>query len=77
MNKFSSEVYTLSKAERHKFVIPTYQRPYVWGDEQINKLFDDFLNSYREKEKQYFIGTVLTSLQNSIEELVDGQQPRR
>jgi len=74
MDKFSSEIFTLSKVKHNKFVIPTYQRPYVWGDEQINKLLDDFINSFKIKENQYFIGTVLTSVQNNIEEVIDGQQ---
>ncbi|MDI9312820.1 MAG: DUF262 domain-containing HNH endonuclease family protein [Limnohabitans sp.] len=73
MEKFKTEIYTLEKATNSIFVIPTYQRPFVWGDEQINKLMDDFINAYLE-QKEYFIGTVLTSKLNGTEELIDGQQ---
>lgn len=31
----------LSEGKDHQFVIPEYQRPYAWGDEEIQTLFDD------------------------------------
>ena len=31
----------LETGEEKKFVIPEYQRPYAWSDEQIQTLFDD------------------------------------
>ena len=43
------------------------------------KLFDDIRNAYKNnkntgKEPHYFIGTVLTSIENGVYELIDGQQ---
>lgn len=60
------------------FVIPSYQRPYVWRDEDVIKLFDDIREAYVAGEQQYFIGSVLSAVRNggefSIYELIDGQQ---
>lgn len=60
------------------FVIPSYQRPYVWRDEDVIKLFDDIREAYVVGEQQYFIGSVLSAVRNEGEsrvyELIDGQQ---
>lgn len=58
------------------FVIPCYQRPYVWREEEVIKLFDDVRDAYLAKEPHYFIGSVLSALNGdkSQYELIDGQQ---
>lgn len=58
------------------FVIPCYQRPYVWREEEVIKLFDDVRDAYLAKEPHYFIGSVLSALNGdkSEYELIDGQQ---
>ncbi|QBQ53152.1 DUF262 domain-containing protein [Nitrosococcus wardiae] len=57
------------------FVIPSYQRPYVWPDEDVLKLFDDIAQAQKTGEPNYYIGTVLTArLQEGSYELIDGQQ---
>ncbi|MBT2967531.1 DUF262 domain-containing protein [Vibrio anguillarum] len=58
------------------FVIPCYQRPYVWREEEVIKLFDDIRDAYLAKEPHYFIGSVLSALNNDKHEyeLIDGQQ---
>lgn len=73
--KFNTSIVNLEQLQKFKFTIPTYQRPYVWGEEQIEKLLGDFHKSYlHNKEEDYFIGTILTK-ENGIEaELIDGQQ---
>ena len=71
---FNSEIYSLSKLNLKQFIIPSYQRPYVWGEEQINKLLSDFYDAYVRNDSHYFIGTVLTSKKGNKDELIDGQQ---
>lgn len=58
------------------FIIPCYQRPYVWREEEVIKLFDDIRDAYLAKEPHYFIGSVLSALNGdkSEYELIDGQQ---
>ncbi|WP_372739995.1 DUF262 domain-containing protein [Neptunomonas sp.] len=77
----ATQVLTLSyiQANGYQFSIPSYQRPYVWPDEAVLKLFNDINDARVAKEPNYFIGTVLTSIEqdehgNGIYELIDGQQ---
>ena len=66
----------LETGKTQKFVIPEYQRPYAWTDEQIQTLFDDLVE-YTENntESTYFLGTIV-SYENDCnqQEIIDGQQ---
>lgn len=42
------------KSNELTFVIPVYQRNYVWKIEDCEKLFDDVLEGVRSKKKHYF-----------------------
>jgi len=73
--RFHTSVINLENLQPYQFVVPTYQRPYVWGDEQINKLLWDFYKSFlHDRESNYFVGTILTKENGSVAELIDGQQ---
>lgn len=73
--KFSTSIVNLEKLQKIRFTIPTYQRPYVWGDEQIKKLLEDFYKSFHHnRNEDYYIGTILTKENGNIAELIDGQQ---
>ena len=76
-----TQVLTLNyiQTNEYQFSIPSYQRPYVWPDEAVLKLFKDINDARVADEPNYFIGTVLTSIEqdeegNGIYELIDGQQ---
>lgn len=63
------------------FVIPSYQRPYVWPDDDVLKLVDDIHSAKNAKEPHYYIGTLLTAEHHEnrqdevkVFELIDGQQ---
>lgn len=59
----------------YQFVIPSYQRPYVWSSIHIEDLLNDIEEAFNNKEDHYFIGTTLSSKKdNSTYELIDGQQ---
>ncbi|MFN4247375.1 MAG: DUF262 domain-containing protein [Flavipsychrobacter sp.] len=58
------------------YQIPRYQRPYSWGDDEINKLWDD-LREAQETEPNYFLGSVITAKPEEASnylDIVDGQQ---
>ena len=59
------------------FIIPQYQRPYSWGIDQCDTLWQD-INDYIEKgsEDPYFFGTVIINCKDNDRqlELIDGQQ---
>ena len=77
-NKFKTEVRTLENLADHRFIIPSYQRPYVWGEEQIGKLLSDFYDAFVHDDEKYYVGTVLLYEQKngnkSMFQLIDGQQ---
>ncbi|SHG68341.1 Protein of unknown function [Salegentibacter echinorum] len=73
--QFKSEIVCLQDLSTAIFSIPTYQRPYVWKIEQIDKLLKDCANAFSfNKDKGYFIGTILTDKKDNNYELIDGQQ---
>lgn len=64
-----------------KFVIPIYQRPYSWTDEQLRKFISDIFTSFWgndgiSNEEPMFIGTMQLSTKNINKEqdIIDGQQ---
>jgi len=73
----------LESGKDHLFVIPEYQRPYAWGSDEIQTLFDDLVEfmagnfdgvNYNEKT-EYFLGTVVSyENENGEQEIIDGQQ---
>lgn len=74
-NRFKTNIIDLKSIINDRFIIPTYQRPYVWKDEQISKLLNDCIVAFREhSETPYYIGTILTNKKQSHYELIDGQQ---
>lgn len=58
------------------YQIPRYQRPYSWGDEQLENLWED-LHDAQENEPNYFLGSIITAKpddRSSYLDVVDGQQ---
>lgn len=56
-------------------VVPPYQRAYSWADEQVEDLLKDFSDAIRERNAEYFLGTVvLTTNKDGPHAVIDGQQ---
>jgi uncharacterized protein with ParB-like and HNH nuclease domain len=80
--KFETYIKTVEEIvkENYEFIIPVYQRPYVWDDEEIKKLLEDIKNTFTNpNESNYFVGNtyVIKSSNQQREkqyELIDGQQ---
>jgi uncharacterized protein with ParB-like and HNH nuclease domain len=70
--------YTIEEAFRECFyIVPDYQREYVWTDKEIQQLLDDINDEIDAgSSHEYFIGTVLVSPteEKSRHEVIDGQQ---
>ncbi|MDR0950076.1 MAG: DUF262 domain-containing HNH endonuclease family protein [Candidatus Ancillula sp.] len=66
----------LISGKDNQFVIPEYQRPYAWGEDQCRTLWDDILTFVQNgNESTYFLGTVVTYINDSNQqEVIDGQQ---
>lgn len=79
VNKQSVEM-LLSSGKSKPFVIPEYQRPYAWTEEQVETLFEDLwefttISGGAERESSYFLGSVVSyENENGEQEIIDGQQ---
>src|SRR5690554_2024328 len=72
---FDTSIVNMDDVAHLKFILPTYQRPYVWGEEEIKKLLDDFHLSYKTNPSEnYYVSTFLTKEELNKAELIDGQQ---
>ena len=66
------------------FRVPEYQRPYIWGRDEIDELLDDLMYAHNEKaDQEYFLGSFVfqskkagSSSGQEFDEndLLDGQQ---
>lgn len=68
------------KTDNQKYIhgqlsIPEYQRPYVWGEKQIDKLIDD-LKDHKQQfvDSPYYLGSVILHAQDGYLNIIDGQQ---
>lgn len=70
----------LSTGRTKPFVIPEYQRPYAWTDEQIETLFEDIWEFATtigglKNNGSYFLGSIVSfENENGEQEIIDGQQ---
>lgn len=78
MARIENHKYSIEEAFRECFyIVPDYQREYVWTDKEVNQLLDDINEQIGNGHiHEYFIGTILVSptLQKSHYEVIDGQQ---
>jgi uncharacterized protein with ParB-like and HNH nuclease domain len=57
------------------YQVPDYQRPYSWGDDQVEQLWDDLYSAFEENQPNYFLGPViLAPTRGGYSEIIDGQQ---
>lgn len=78
-NKIDSDKIFINKAFEWWYRVPDYQRPYVWGSDQVIDLLDDVTEWMLVRpESEYFLGSIVLQERqnNGITEydLLDGQQ---
>ena len=82
MARIENHMYSIADAFRECFyVVPDYQREYVWQDKQVEQLLEDLDEQVDlGVDREYFIGTVLVApygkddtLRNRFD-VIDGQQ---
>ena len=78
-NKIDSDKIFINKAFELWYRVPDYQRPYVWGTDQVTDLLDDVTQwMYSRPDSEYFLGSIVLQERhnNGIVEydLLDGQQ---
>lgn len=83
LNVDQKTIVDLFSDKKADFLIPDYQRPYAWNEEQCQTLWDDIFlfsfpdNNYEafDENEEYFLGSIVTyKNENSKSEVIDGQQ---
>ena len=73
----------LFQDKRADFLIPDYQRPYAWGEDECQTLWDDIFSfaipddgsTEFDNNSEYFLGTIVTFKNGQgKKEVIDGQQ---
>ncbi len=70
----------LDYLSRNKFLIPMYQRNYVWQKEECETLWEDVCNFFDskneedEEEEGYFLGSIVLHKEGDLSNIIDGQQ---
>lgn len=83
LNVDQKTIFDLFSDKKADFLIPDYQRPYAWGEEQCQTLWDDIFqfsfpdNNYEafDENEEYFLGSIVTfKNEKGKSEVIDGQQ---
>lgn len=87
MSKLNIDQQTIKQLfsdKKSDFLIPDYQRPYAWGENECQTLWDDIFtfafpdNDYSKFDSdndEYFLGPIVTFKNNNSKlEVIDGQQ---
>jgi len=76
--KIKAEVHSISKLKDYFFIVPDYQREYVWKpDDQVEQFIMDIDNEFEagaSNQKGYFIGSIIIVENNGKFDVIDGQQ---
>lgn len=83
LNVDQKSIFDLFSDKKSDFLVPDYQRPYAWDDQQCQTLWDDIFafsfpnndcDAFDENE-EYFLGSIVTfKNDNGKSEIIDGQQ---
>jgi uncharacterized protein with ParB-like and HNH nuclease domain len=78
-NDIDSDKIFINEAFERWYRVPDYQRPYIWGSDQVTDLLDDVTQwMYARPDSEYFLGSIVLQehKENDILEydLLDGQQ---
>jgi uncharacterized protein with ParB-like and HNH nuclease domain len=72
------KIYEIFSPRHFQFVVPAYQRPYAWGQEQALALVQDLIDAFDScADEEYFLGSIVVVRNNASTaevEVVDGQQ---
>ncbi|NEP75642.1 MAG: DUF262 domain-containing protein [Okeania sp. SIO2G4] len=79
MATIESQDMTLEKLFDEFYVIPDYQREYVWEEKEVNEFIQDIYEEFSEQNQnsysEYFIGSIIVcSRGDNLYEVIDGQQ---
>ena len=70
----SLNIKSIFKNDDVRYRIPDYQRRYSWQDEQLDALWGDLFEAYKNKVDCYFLGSIVVVKNGVFYDLIDGQQ---
>lgn len=74
----NAEVKSISKLKDYFFLVPDYQREYVWKpNDQVEQFIIDIDNEFepnQRDQKSYFLGSIIIVENNGKHDVIDGQQ---
>ena len=76
--EIKADVHSIAKLKDYFFMVPDYQREYVWKvDDQVEQFLVDIDNEFEEgqsEQKSYFIGSIIIVENKGRYDVIDGQQ---
>ncbi|NEU95971.1 DUF262 domain-containing protein [Bradyrhizobium uaiense] len=57
-----------------RFIVPSHQRDFAWGDDDVKQLFDDVIDALSKKSESYFLGLLVFLYSGNAYTILDGQQ---
>jgi len=76
--EIKADVKSISKLKDYFFIVPDYQREYVWkADDQVEQFIVDIENEYEpliSNQRGYFIGSIIIVANHNKYDVIDGQQ---
>lgn len=76
--EIKAQVHTIAKLKDYHFLVPDYQREYVWKvDDQVEQFLADIANEFEpgaKDQRSYFIGSIIIVRNGSKYDVIDGQQ---
>ena len=76
--EIKAQVKSISKLKDYFFLVPDYQREYVWKpDDQVEQFIIDIDNEFEpniHNQKSYFIGSIIIVENKGKFDVIDGQQ---
>ncbi len=79
LQTIESQDLSIGKVFNDFYIVPDYQREYVWGDREIDQFLEDiyteFVSDDHQISSEYFIGSIVVLKRlDGTYELIDGQQ---
>ncbi len=69
-----AEIKKVNKVLDDNLIIPNYQRPYRWTENNVRLLLEDITKSWKEGKIAYRVGSVIINNKDNRLNIVDGQQ---
>jgi len=76
--EIKAQVHTIERLKDYHFLVPDYQREYVWKeDDQVEQFLADIANEFEpgsQEQRSYFIGSIIIVKNGNKYDVIDGQQ---